>query len=64
MAELKSEYGGMEIEKYIPFSRDGHEECLKVSIRCDGIISPEQVGKIAEIADEAKEKVKKIVEEF
>lgn len=64
MAELKSEYGGMEIEKWIPFSRDGHEEHMKVSIRCDGIISPKQASKIAEIADEAKEKIKKIVEEF
>jgi len=64
MAKLKSEYGGMEIEKNVPFDRDGHEECMKVSIRCDGVITPEQTRKIAEIADEAKEKVKKIVEEF
>lgn len=64
MAKLKSEYGGMELEKYIPFSRDGHEECMKVSIRCDGVVSPEQARKIAEIVDETKEKIKKIVEEF
>lgn len=64
MAKLKSEFGGMEIEEYIPFNRDGHEECMKVLIRCDGMVSPEQARKITEIADETKEKIKKIAEEF
>lgn len=64
MAEIKSEYGMIDIDKRIPFIRDGHEECIRVSVRCDGVISPEQAQKITEIADEAKEKIKKIVEEW
>jgi hypothetical protein len=64
MVEMKSEYGGMEIERIVPFSRNGHEESVRVKIVCEGLPSSEQTSQITRIADEAKEKIKKIVEEW
>lgn len=65
MVKVTGENGGTNIKRKIYFKRDEHEfQSIEVEVYCEGEPSPEEIKRIAEIVETARDEIRKIVEQW
>lgn len=65
MSKFKEDNGTTTIERMVNFDTDKHKyQQIRVTAYCEGTATPDEVKKIAEVIENARAKIKKIVEEW